>query len=171
MCLGETVRLSPTLHSLKLEGTTRLSEVLPVIIGASESHSLQMLSVGSPRLILEDSAVAMVARSLTDCLNLRLLGIDGWTMRLDNFETLSSVRAFLSYSSVRELCLSNCRLNVPMMRYEPSPCITYESKSVVVVRCASAQVGIYIILLLDEWTSGWTYLLMRFMVILADNLQ
>lgn len=142
MCLGETVRLSPTLHSLKLEGTTRLSEVLPVIIGASESHSLQMLSVGSPRLILEDSAVAMVARSLTDCLNLRLLGIDGWTMRLDNFETLSSVRAFLSYSSVRELCMSNCRLNVPMLKYESSPSMPYESKSVVVVRCASAQVGI-----------------------------
>lgn len=141
MCLGETVRLSPTLHSLRLEGTTRLSEVLPVIIGASESHSLQMLSVGSPRLILEDGAVAMVARSLTDCINLRLLGIDGWTMRLDNFETLDSVRSFLSYSAVRELCLSNCRLHVPMVRYEATPRITYESKSVVVVRSASAQVG------------------------------
>lgn len=141
MCLGETVRLSPTLHSLKLEGTTRLSEVLPVIIGASESHSLQMLSVGSPRLILEDGAVAMVARSLTDCLNLRLLGIDGWTMRLDNYETLDTVRSFLTYSSVRELCLSNCRLHVPMLRHEASPKVTYESKSVVVVRCASAQVG------------------------------
>lgn len=141
MCLGETVRVSPALHSLKLEGTTRLSEVLPVILGASESHSLQMLSVGSPRLILEDSAVAMVARSLTDCINLRLLGVDGWTMRLDNFETLASIRSFLSFSSVRELCLSNCRLHVPMLRHDPSPVVTYKSKSVVVVRCAAAQVG------------------------------
>lgn len=143
MCLGETVRVSSTLHSLKLEGTTRLSEVLPVIIGASESQSLQMLSIGSPRLILEDSAVAIVSRSLTDCLNLRLLGIDGWTLRLDNFETLDAVRSLLSYSSVRELCMSNCRLHVPMLKYEPTPRITYESKSVVVLRCASAQVSKY----------------------------
>lgn len=141
MCLGETVRVSPALHSLKLEGTTRLSEVLPVILGASESHSLQMLSVGSPRLILEDGAVAMVARSLTDCFNLRLLGIDGWTMRLDSLETLAAIRSFLSFSSVRELCLSNCRLHVPMLRYDSCPNITYSSKSVVVVRCASAQVS------------------------------
>lgn len=83
MCLGETVRLSITLHSLKLEGASRLSEVLPSILGASESPSLQMLSIGSPRLNLDDTAISMSARALTSCSTLRLLNLDGWTFRIE----------------------------------------------------------------------------------------
>lgn len=83
MCLGETVRLSNTLHTLKLEGSSRLSEILPSILGASESSCLQMLSIGSPRLSLEDSAIAMCARALTSCSTLRLLSLDGWNFRLE----------------------------------------------------------------------------------------
>lgn len=29
MCLGETIRVSTTLHSLRMEGASRLSEILP----------------------------------------------------------------------------------------------------------------------------------------------
>lgn len=83
MCLGETVRLSNTLHTLKLEGSSRLSEILPCVLGASESPSLQMLSISSPRLNLEDPAIAMSARSLTSCSTLRLLSLDGWSFRIE----------------------------------------------------------------------------------------
>lgn len=31
MCLGETIRVSTTLHSLRMEGASRLSEILPGI--------------------------------------------------------------------------------------------------------------------------------------------
>lgn len=141
MCLGETLRLSTSLHSLKLEGTSRLSEVLPAILGASESSSIQMLSVGSPRLIFEDGAVAMGARALTNCVNLRLLSVDGWTLRLENMITLSALRYFLSFTSARELGLSNCRLHIPFCRHDSGQKVTYESRSVVVVRCAGAQVN------------------------------
>lgn len=83
MCLGETVRISNTLHTLKLEGCSRLSEILPSIIGASESMCIQMLSFGSPRLNLEDSAISMCSRALTSCSTLRLLSLDGWSFRIE----------------------------------------------------------------------------------------
>jgi hypothetical protein len=54
MCLGETVRLSQSLQILRLEGCSRLSEVLPSVLASGESSSLKMLCLGSPRLILED---------------------------------------------------------------------------------------------------------------------
>jgi len=83
MCLGETVRLSPSLHSLKLEGASRLSEVLPALLGAGESSSLQMMSLGSPRLSLEDGSIAMSARALANCSTLRLLSIEGWSFKIE----------------------------------------------------------------------------------------
>lgn len=83
MCLGETIRLSSSLHSLKLEGASRLSEILPAIIGAGESPCLQMISLGSPRLALEDGAITMTARALSSCPTLRLLSIEGWSFRIE----------------------------------------------------------------------------------------
>jgi hypothetical protein len=64
MCLGETVRMSSTLHSLKVEGASRVSEILPSILGASESSCLQMLNFASPRLVFEDAAIAMSVKAL-----------------------------------------------------------------------------------------------------------
>lgn len=111
MCLGETIRVSNHLHSIKLEGefyilssfecivvphgifvclnnlsllgASRMSEVLPTLLGCGESLSLQMLSLASTRLVLEDGATALAARSLANCASLRLLCLDGWTFRID----------------------------------------------------------------------------------------
>lgn len=83
MCLGETVRLSNHLHSIKLEGSSRMTEVLPTLLGCGESVSLQMMSLSSTRLALEDGATAMAARALADCGSLRLLSVDGWSFRVE----------------------------------------------------------------------------------------
>lgn len=83
MCLGETVRVSNQLHSIKLEGSSRMSEVLPTLLGCGESVSLQMMSLASTRLVLEDGATAMSARALANCGSLKLLCLDGWTFRVD----------------------------------------------------------------------------------------
>lgn len=141
MCLGETVRLSTTLHSIKLEGASRLSEILPTVLGAGESPSLQMLSLGSPRLALEDTAVQMSARALGSCITLRLLSLDGWSFRIENISTMAHVRGFLSLTSIRELGLSNCRMHLPMFKGDITiSADAYECRSVVVLKMAGAQV-------------------------------
>ncbi|XP_055585166.1 uncharacterized protein LOC129738016 [Uranotaenia lowii] len=140
MCLGETVRVSTTLHSIKLEGASRLSEILPSVLGASESPSLQMLSLGSPRIALEDAAVGMSARALGSCITLRLLSLDGWSFRIENIGTLASVRGFLSLTSIRELSLNNCRLNISMFKSDITmPNRAYECRSIVNLKLAGAQ--------------------------------
>ncbi|XP_021713152.1 uncharacterized protein LOC5568718 [Aedes aegypti] len=140
MCLGETVRVSTNLHSIKLEGASRLSEILPTVLGASESPSLQMLSLGSPRIALEDAAVGMSARALGSCITLRLLSLDGWSFRIENVGTLASVRGFLSLTSIRELGLNNCRLNMSMFKSDVQmPSSAYECRSVVNLKMAGAQ--------------------------------
>ncbi|KAL5282564.1 hypothetical protein ACFFRR_005584 [Megaselia abdita] len=140
MCLGETVRISTTLHTLKLEGCSRLSEILPSIIGASESMCIQMLSIGSPRLNLEDSAISMCSRALTTCSTLRLLSLDGWSFRIENSTTLLILRAFLSLTSIRELSLANCRLQIGLIKHDfKEPLETYECRSVVVMKLSGAQ--------------------------------
>ncbi|XP_065074702.1 uncharacterized protein LOC135698583, partial [Ochlerotatus camptorhynchus] len=141
MCLGETVRVSTNLHSIKLEGASRLSEILPTVLGASESPSLQMLSLGSPRIALEDAAVGMSARALGSCITLRLLSLDGWSFRIENVSTLASVRGFLSLTSIRELGLNNCRLNISMFKSDVQmPSSAYECRSVVNLKMAGAQI-------------------------------
>lgn len=141
MCLGETVRVSTTLHSIKLEGASRLTEVLPIVLGAGESNCLQMLSLASPKIILEDTAVAMTARALSSCISCRLLDLTGWTFKIENVATLASLRSFLSLTTVRELSLSNCKLNMSLfnstvaMRQH-----AYSCTSVVVLKAQGAQV-------------------------------
>lgn len=141
MCLGETVRVSTTLHSIKLEGASRLTEVLPIVLGAGESNCLQMLSLASPKIILEDTAVSMTARALSSCISCRLLDLTGWTFKIENVATLASLRSFLSLTTVRELSLSNCKLNLSLfsstvaMRQHAYSCM-----SVVVLKAQGAQV-------------------------------
>lgn len=147
MCLGETVRVSSTLHSLKIEGASRLTEVLPTVLGASESPCLQMLSLGSPRLVLEDTAIMMTARSLASCITLRLLSLDGWSFKFENVMTIGQVSAFLALTSVRELGLSSCRIYLPMFNNNTStsmqmPTDTYECRSVVVLKLNGTQVSL-----------------------------
>lgn len=159
MCLGETVRISKTLHTLKLEGLSRISDILPSILGASESPCLQMLSIGSQRLSLDDSIIVMCARSLSSCPALRLLSIDGWTLRVEvstfifedhniltNFitaqhaQTLSILRSFLSLTSVREFSMANCRLHTRLIKMESNSLQLFESRSVVVLKLSGAQI-------------------------------
>lgn len=151
MCLGETVRLSTSLHSLKIEGASRLSEILPAILGAGESTCLQMISLGSPRLALEDGAIAMTARALANCVTLRLLSVDGWTFKIENASTLSAIRAFLTFTSLRELGLSNCRLHLPTIKSCVLPTNIYECRSVVVLKMSGAQVRLLLFYFLQLW--------------------
>lgn len=57
-----------------------------------------------------------------------------------NWSTLAAVRAFLTFTSVRELGLSNCRLHLPGTKLESVPPQTYECQSIVVLKLAGAQV-------------------------------
>lgn len=57
-----------------------------------------------------------------------------------NWSTLAAVRAFLTFTSVRELGLSNCRLHLPSTKLETVPPQTYECPSIVVLKLAGAQV-------------------------------
>lgn len=83
LCLGETVRQSSTLHSVRLEGAARLSEILPAVLGVGESQSVQMLVLASPRLSVDDAAVQRLVRALMCCATLRLLVLDGWSVRME----------------------------------------------------------------------------------------
>lgn len=54
---------------------------------------------------------------------------------------LTAIKAFLTFSSVRELGLANCRLYLPISQQSEIPTDeNYESKSIVVLKLAGAQV-------------------------------
>ncbi|KAF4527197.1 hypothetical protein B566_EDAN006124, partial [Ephemera danica] len=83
MCLGETVRRSRSLAALRLEGASRLAEVLPVLMALPEASALQLLDLGSPRLTLTDPPTQLLCQALARNPSLRLLGLDGWTFRVE----------------------------------------------------------------------------------------
>nr|CAD7201576.1 unnamed protein product [Timema douglasi] len=99
LCLGETVRRSECLDALRLEGGTRLGEVLPVLLGLADNTSLQLLDLGSQRLVLEDGPTQLVCQSLAKNTSLRLLSLEGWTFRIEERQ---------SYGQAS----SNCKLEV-----------------------------------------------------------
>lgn len=70
---------------------------------------------------------------------------------LQNSTTFSAIRAFLTFTSIRELGLSNCRLHLPAVKIESiSPFSeAYECRSIVVLKMAGAQVRFKFIFLLS----------------------
>lgn len=83
VCLGETVRKSQCLDALRLEGGTRLAEVLPVLLGLADNTSLQLLDLSSQRLVLDDGPAQLVCQAVAKNATLRLLSLDGWTFRIE----------------------------------------------------------------------------------------
>ncbi|XP_039282976.1 uncharacterized protein LOC111057093 [Nilaparvata lugens] len=112
LCLGETMRRSGCLDALRLEGATRLGEVLPVLLGLADNSSLQLLDLGSQRLVLDDGPTQLVCQALIKNTSLRLLSLEGWTFRIEEEGSLPVFLAFLQATSVRDLVLANCRLHV-----------------------------------------------------------
>ncbi|RZF42290.1 hypothetical protein LSTR_LSTR003908 [Laodelphax striatellus] len=114
LCLGETMRRSCCLDALRLEGATRLGEVLPVLLGLADNSSLQLLDLGSQRLVLDDGPTQLVCQALIKNTSLRLLSLEGWTFRIEEEGSLPVFLAFLQATSVRDLVLANCRLHVAL---------------------------------------------------------
>ena len=83
LCLGDTVRRSRSLAALRLEGASRLGEVLPVILALPESPALQLLDLASPRIVFMDAPAQLLCHAMSRSPSLRLLGLDGWTFRLE----------------------------------------------------------------------------------------
>lgn len=62
-------------------------------------------------------------------------------MDLQNSSTLSAIRVFLTFTSVRELGLSNCRLYLAGIKADAIPPMEgYECRSVVVLKMSGVQV-------------------------------
>lgn len=63
-------------------------------------------------------------------------------MILQNSVTFAALRAFLTFTSVRELGLSNCRLHFPAIKIDSIPAFeSYECRSIVVLKLAGTQVN------------------------------
>lgn len=59
------------------------SKVLPVLLGLGDNKSLQLLDLGSHRLVLEDGPTQLVLQALVKNTSLRLLSLEGWTFRIE----------------------------------------------------------------------------------------
>lgn len=82
ICLGETIRKTNSLDSLRMEGM-KLCDVLPVLLGVQENKSLKMLDLSSPHVVIGDDALQLAANSLSKNTTLRLLSIQGWTVYIE----------------------------------------------------------------------------------------
>lgn len=60
---------------------------------------------------------------------------------LQTSATFSAIRAFFTFTSIGELGLSNCRIQIPGVKIEATlPFDSYECRSVVVLKLAGTQV-------------------------------
>ncbi|CAB3364863.1 Hypothetical predicted protein [Cloeon dipterum] len=112
LCLGDAVRKSRSLAALRLEGASRLGEVLPVILALPESPGLQLLDLASPRIVFMDAPTQLLCHALSRSPSLRLLGLDGWTFRVEEDVTLGALTSFLRSTELRDLVLSHCRVHI-----------------------------------------------------------
>jgi hypothetical protein len=111
ICLGESVRRTTSLDSLRMEGM-KLCDVLPVLLALQENSSLKMLDLSSPHVMIGDEALQLVANSLGRNTTLRLLAIQGWNLYIEEEQSLESLEALLRSSNLQDLDLTNIRIQV-----------------------------------------------------------
>ncbi|XP_068231604.1 uncharacterized protein [Palaemon carinicauda] len=112
VCLGETVRFTKCLSSLRMEGLSRLAEIIPVLIALQENTTLQLLDLTSPHILLGDAALQVTLNALAKNKSLRFLVLNGWTIQVETERSLREFIQFLSVTELQHVDLGSCRVLV-----------------------------------------------------------
>ncbi|KAK7072483.1 hypothetical protein SK128_012781 [Halocaridina rubra] len=112
VCLGETVRFTKCLSSLRMEGLSRLAEIIPVLIALQENTTLQLLDLTSPHILLGDAALQVTLSALAKNKSLRFLVLNGWTIQVETERSLKELIQFLSSTELQHVDLGSCRVLV-----------------------------------------------------------
>ncbi|XP_076035663.1 uncharacterized protein LOC143021810 isoform X2 [Oratosquilla oratoria] len=114
VCLGETVRFTKCLSSLRMEGLSRMAEIIPVLIALQENTTLQLLDLTSPHILLGDAAFHVTLNALAKNRSLRFLVLNGWTLQLESERSLREFISFLATTELQHLDLGNTRVMVSL---------------------------------------------------------
>ncbi|KAG7170986.1 NLR family CARD domain-containing protein 4-like 3, partial [Homarus americanus] len=112
VCLGETVRFTKCLSSLRMEGLSRMAEIIPVLIALQENTSLQLLDLTSPHILLGDAALHVTLNALARNKSLRFLVLNGWTIQVESERSLKELIQFLTVTELQHLDLGSCQVMV-----------------------------------------------------------
>ncbi|XP_045123346.1 uncharacterized protein LOC123511477 isoform X2 [Portunus trituberculatus] len=112
VCLGETVRFTRCLSSLRMEGLSRMAEIIPVLIALQENTSLQLLDLTSPHILLGDAALQVTLTALAKNKSLRFLVLNGWTIQVESERSVREVTQFLAVTELQHIDLGSCRVMV-----------------------------------------------------------
>lgn len=112
VCLGETVRFTKCLSSLRMEGLSRMAEIIPVLISLQENSTLQLLDLTSPHILLGDAALQVTLNALAKNKSLRMLVISGWTIQCESERSLRELVQFLSTTELQHLDMNGTRVMV-----------------------------------------------------------
>ncbi|KAK3865449.1 hypothetical protein Pcinc_028941, partial [Petrolisthes cinctipes] len=112
VCLGETVRFTRCLSSLRMEGLSRMAELIPILIALQENTSLQLLDLTSPHILLGDAALQVTLASLAKNRSLRFLVLNGWTIQVESERSLRELIQFLTVTELQHIDLGGCRVLV-----------------------------------------------------------
>lgn len=110
VCLGETVRFTRCLSSLRMEGLSRMAEIIPVLIALQENTSLQLLDLTSPHILLGDAALQVTLNALAKNRSLRFLVLNGWTIQVESERSVREVIQFLAATELQHIDLGSCRV-------------------------------------------------------------
>ncbi|CAL8090560.1 unnamed protein product [Orchesella dallaii] len=111
ICLGETIRKTNSLDSLRMEGM-KLCDVLPVLLGLQENRSLKMLDLSSPHVVIGDDALQLAANSLSKNTSLRLLSLQGWTVYIEEERSMDSLESLFRSTNLQDLDLTGVRVHM-----------------------------------------------------------
>ncbi|KAB7500533.1 NLR family CARD domain-containing protein 4 [Armadillidium nasatum] len=112
VCLGEMIKESKSLSSLRMEGLSRMAELMPVLIALQDNRSLQLLDLTSPHILLDDSAFQVTINAFKRNKSLRFLVLNGWTMQLESEKSLEDFLNFLSSTDLQHLDLSGGQVKI-----------------------------------------------------------
>ena len=114
VCLGDAIRYTNCLTTLRMEGLARVAEIIPIIVALQSATNIQSLDLTSSHLLLDDSALQIFLTTVCRCESLRFLSISGWTFHIEYSRSLECLTRFLSVTRVQHLEMSAVRILVTL---------------------------------------------------------
>ncbi|XP_066972145.1 uncharacterized protein [Macrobrachium rosenbergii] len=113
VCLGDAIRKTKCLETLKLQNLKNAKKYIPVVLGLGQCQSLTSVTLESKSVIITDASFSLACLALRNNTTLKKLSLAQWEFSIKNQKLATRhFKDLLSNWKVNDLNLANCSIDI-----------------------------------------------------------
>ncbi|XP_068234832.1 uncharacterized protein [Palaemon carinicauda] len=124
VCLGDAIRKTKCLDTLKLQNLKNAKKYIPVVLGLGQCQSLTSVTLESKSVIITDASFTLACLALRNNTTLKKLSLAQWEFIIENKKLATRYfKDLMSNWKVNDLNLANCSIDIGGSRMAIAPAL------------------------------------------------